>query len=110
MTAAVEHARALHRSPLAPDVARLHRLFTSDRSERRPDYQRDPALRRAYLGFFLPHNAVKIALLLERARREGALSVHREIPLAALARDANSPRAATKSAIAEPISRQPLRV
>ncbi|MCC7070473.1 MAG: hypothetical protein IT383_04065 [Deltaproteobacteria bacterium] len=71
--AAVEHARSLHRSPLAPDVARLHRLFTSDRAERRPDYQRDPALRRAYLGFFLPFNAVKIALLLDRARREGLL-------------------------------------
>ncbi|MBI1949105.1 MAG: hypothetical protein HYS27_25680 [Deltaproteobacteria bacterium] len=75
VVAAVEQARALHRSPLAPDVARLHRLFTSERAERRPDYQRDPALRRAYLGFFLPHNAVKIALLLERSRREGLLAV-----------------------------------
>ncbi len=72
-SAAVEHARGLHRSPLAPDVARLHRLFTSERAERRPDYQRDPALRRAYLGFFLPVNAVKIALVLARARRDGAL-------------------------------------
>ena len=71
--AAVAHARALHPAPLAPDVARLHRLFTSERSERRPDYMRDPVLRRAYLGFFLPHNAVKLALLLERARAEGLL-------------------------------------
>lgn len=75
VVAAVEHARALHRSPLAPDVARLHRLFTSERAERRPDYQHHPALRRAYLGFFLPHNAVKIALLLARARQEGALPI-----------------------------------
>lgn len=73
--AALAHARALHSSPLAPDVARLHRLFTSDRAERRPDYMRDPALRRAYLAFFLPFNAVKIALLLERARTEGALAL-----------------------------------
>lgn len=71
--AAVAHARALHPAPLAPDVARLHRLFTSERAERRPDYMRDPALRRAYLGFFLPHNAVKLALLLERARVEGLI-------------------------------------
>lgn len=76
--AAVEHARSLHRSPLAPDVARLHRLFTSERAERRPDYQRDPALRRAYLGFFLPYNAVKIALLLARSRREGVIPPLRE--------------------------------
>lgn len=72
--AAIAHARALHPAPLAPDVARLHRLFTSERAERRPDYMRDPALRRAYLGFFLPFNAVKIALLLDRVRAEGLIA------------------------------------
>ena len=65
-------AQASHPSPLAPDIARLSRLFTTDRSGRAQDYMRDPALRRAYLGFFVPTNAVKVALLLERLQREGA--------------------------------------
>jgi SAM-dependent methyltransferase len=54
-------------------VARLSALFTDARGHRRPTYMQDPALRRAYLGFFVPHNVARIALLLLRAAEEGLL-------------------------------------
>jgi hypothetical protein len=71
--AAVTIASGRHRSPLAADVIRLSALFTDARGQRRPTYMQDPALRRAYLGFFVPHNVARIALLLLRAIDEGAL-------------------------------------
>ncbi len=71
--ACVDAASALHRSALAPDVARLSALFTRERGARQRDYMRDPALRRAYLGFFVPHNVARIAGVLLRAQLEGAL-------------------------------------
>jgi len=72
--AAARIASERHRSPLAGDVARLSTLFTEARGQRRPTYMQDPALRRAYLGFFVPHNVARIALLLARAVDEGLLS------------------------------------
>lgn len=71
--AAVSVASGRHKSPLAADVARLSALFTDARGQRRPTYMQDPALRRAYLGFFVPHNVARIALSLLRAIDEGAL-------------------------------------
>jgi ribosomal protein RSM22 (predicted rRNA methylase) len=71
--AAVRIASERHRSPLAGDVARLSALFTDARGQRRPTYMQDPSLRRAYLGFFVPHNVARIALLLRRAIEEGHL-------------------------------------
>jgi SAM-dependent methyltransferase len=71
--AAVAIASGRHKSPLAADVARLSALFTDERGQRRPTYMQDPALRRAYLGFFVPHNVARIAHLLLRAIDEGAL-------------------------------------
>ncbi len=68
---AVGRARALHSSPLARDVGRLSRLFTTDRAERSQGYLRDPSARRAYLGFYVPLNAAKLALLLAQLVREG---------------------------------------
>src|SRR5262245_16594741 len=68
--AAIAWAEAQHRSPLARDVSRLSSLFTTERADRRVDYMRDPALARAYIAFYLPQYAAKIALLLEQARRE----------------------------------------
>jgi ribosomal protein RSM22 (predicted rRNA methylase) len=75
--AAIEIASRRHRSPLAADVARLSSLFTGARGQRRPTYMQDPAIRRAYLGFFVPHNVARIALLLCRAADEGHLDFAR---------------------------------
>lgn len=69
--AAIQRARAAHPSPLGGDVARLSRLFTTDRAARDPSYLRDRAARRAYLGFYAPQNAAKIALLLGQLVDEG---------------------------------------
>ena len=77
--AAVVLASRRHKSPLAADVQRLSTMFTSERGSRERTYMRDPALRRAYLGFFVPHNVARIALLLQRARGEGLLP-DRETP------------------------------
>ena len=77
--AAVTLASRRHKSPLAADVTRLSTMFTSERGSRDRSYMRDPALRRAYLGFFVPHNVARIANLLQRARSEGLLP-EREAP------------------------------
>ncbi|MDP2340023.1 MAG: small ribosomal subunit Rsm22 family protein [Deltaproteobacteria bacterium] len=77
--AAVALASRRHKSPLAGDVTRLSTMFTSERGSRERTYMRDPALRRAYLGFFVPHNVARIALLLQRAHQEGHLP-DREAP------------------------------
>ena len=57
----------------ASDVARLSRAFGEERAGRRADYMAHPASRGAYLAFFLPQYAAKIALLLAQARAEGLL-------------------------------------
>lgn len=58
---------------LGSDIQRLSRLFGEARADRRADYMADPALRRAYLAFFVPQYAAKIALLMDELRREGLL-------------------------------------
>ncbi len=71
--AAVKIASQRHKTPIAADVSRLSGLFTSERGSRDRNYMRDPALRRAYLGFFVPHNVARIALLLSRTQGDGLL-------------------------------------
>lgn len=71
--AALDEAERLHRTPLSQDVARLSKLFGADKAERDPAYLTDPGLRRAYLGFYAPRNAVRLALLLRSLERERAL-------------------------------------
>lgn len=73
--ACVDEAARLHSSALAPDVSRLSALFTDQRGGRSRTYMRDPALRRAYLAFWVPHNVARLTGLLERARAEGHLDV-----------------------------------
>lgn len=73
--AALASAQRAHRAPLARDVARLHGLFTHERSDRAAGYLREPALRRAYLGYFAPLNAVKVARLLVALQEERALAL-----------------------------------
>lgn len=60
---------------LGVKIRELSGLFGENRARRRADYMADPGLRRAYLAFFLPQYAAKIALLLERLRREGSLEL-----------------------------------
>lgn len=73
--AAAEAAARAHRGALAQDLARLHALFTSERRQREPGYLREPGLRRAYLGYFAPLNAVKIARLLAALAAEGRVAL-----------------------------------
>ena len=73
--ACIAHARQKHRSPLEPDIRRLSELFTTERGSRARTYMRDPALRRAYLGFFVPHNVAKLVLLLEQLAQEALLAL-----------------------------------
>ncbi len=70
-SACVELARSQHSSPIAPDVAHLSALFTGDRGGRSRTYMREPALRRAYLAFWVPHNVARLAGVLMRAVDEG---------------------------------------
>jgi ribosomal protein RSM22 (predicted rRNA methylase) len=72
--ACVAEAARLHPSAIAPDVARLSALFTDQRGGRRRTYMRDPALRRAYLAFWVPHNVARIAGLLQQALQEGHIA------------------------------------
>src|SRR5207244_12364218 len=50
---------------VAEGVRTLSRLFTKERNALGSDYFADPALRRAYLLYFLPVNAAKVASLLQ---------------------------------------------
>lgn len=59
--------RARHGEPdreVAQGVSTLSRLFTRERDALGSDYFADPALRRAYLLYFLPVNLAKVASLL----------------------------------------------
>lgn len=60
---------------LAPQIQRLSELFGAERSARRSDYMADPALRRAYLAFFVPQYAAKIAAILEQCAQEGLVDL-----------------------------------
>jgi hypothetical protein len=71
--AAVAVARSQHPAPLGPDVTRLSALFTDQRGSRATTYMREPAMRRAYLGFFVPHNVARLSGLLLQAHQEGVL-------------------------------------
>ncbi|MCP4500334.1 MAG: hypothetical protein GY822_10280 [Deltaproteobacteria bacterium] len=73
MDTAIVTARAQHRSPLAGDIRRLHTLLTMDHADRDPGYLRNAGLRRAYLGYYAPKNALKIAVLLQQLEAEGHL-------------------------------------
>ncbi len=71
--AAVAVARGQHAGALGPDVSRLSALFTDQRGSRSTTYMREPAMRRAYLAFFVPHNVARLSSLLLRAHQEGHL-------------------------------------
>ncbi|MEI6806054.1 MAG: small ribosomal subunit Rsm22 family protein, partial [Myxococcaceae bacterium] len=59
------HAKSIHASDLIPDIKALWKALTQERADSLSDYFRKPALRRAYLGYYMPLYAMKIASLLE---------------------------------------------
>lgn len=59
------HAKSKHASDLVPDIRALWKALTEERAESLSDYFRKPALRRAYLGYYMPLYVMKIASLLE---------------------------------------------
>ncbi len=71
---AYKAAMQMHKSDLSADVSRLWHTFTQNRSEEIHDYFREPALRRAYLGYYVPLYASKIALLIDHMVQEGHIS------------------------------------
>jgi SAM-dependent methyltransferase len=70
---ALDDAARLHSTPLSEDVAHLSRLFTKERGQRSASYLQSKGNRRAYLGFFAPRNALRVAHLLVALEDEGAL-------------------------------------
>ncbi|MES2503340.1 MAG: small ribosomal subunit Rsm22 family protein [Myxococcota bacterium] len=62
---AFQFAKSKHPSNLVADIRQLWKALTVDRSESLSDYFRKPGLRRAYLGYYMPLYAVKIARLLD---------------------------------------------
>ena len=77
-------AKSLHRSDLTYDIAQLWEALTLDRANALSTYFRSPALRRAYLGYYLPLYSAKIALLMEQMIREGHLTPSKIQPLRVL--------------------------
>ncbi|HEY1100109.1 MAG TPA: small ribosomal subunit Rsm22 family protein [Myxococcota bacterium] len=71
--ACIAVARGQHASSLGADVQRLSGLFTDQRGNRSSTYMREPAMRRAYLAFFVPHNVARLSSLLLQAHQEGLL-------------------------------------
>ncbi len=61
---AFQFAKSKHASDLVSDIRELWEALTVERSEGLAQYFRKPGLRRAYLGYYLPMYAMKIAALL----------------------------------------------
>lgn len=61
-------AKSKHSSDLLPDIRALWKVLTQERAESLSDYFRKPALRRAYLGYYMPLYTIKIASLLQTLR------------------------------------------
>ena len=58
-------AKSQHRSNLLPDIKALWKALTQERADSLSDYFRKPALRRAYLGYYMPLYVIKIASVLK---------------------------------------------
>lgn len=66
---------ALKSGAQARDIVELSRLFGEERSKRSSDYMTDPRLRAAYLAFFVPQYAAKVAGLLAMHERDGVMKL-----------------------------------
>ncbi|MBH1989537.1 MAG: hypothetical protein I8H72_05915, partial [Myxococcaceae bacterium] len=62
---AYSRAKSKHSSDLIPDIRLLWKALNTERADSLAGYFRKPALRRAYLGYYLPLYVSKIASLLE---------------------------------------------
>lgn len=72
--AAYKHAQSLHKSPIVKDISKLWQALTINRSEGLSSYFKDPALRRAYLGYYMPLYAAKMAILIHQLMTEGHIA------------------------------------
>jgi hypothetical protein len=68
---AYRFAQSMHRSDLVGDIGKLWQALTIERADSLADYFKNPALRRAYIGYYAPLYAAKIALLLRQMVLEG---------------------------------------
>ncbi len=78
------YAQGLHRSDLIGDIEKLWRALTLERADSLSNYFKNAGLRRAYMGYYMPLYAAKIALLLQRLTKEGFLPNFSEKPLRVL--------------------------
>jgi SAM-dependent methyltransferase len=69
----VAGAEGRDRRELVRDLAEVSAGFTRDRGQRDSGYMNEARRRRAYLAWFTPVNALRIAALLKRLRAEGLL-------------------------------------
>jgi ribosomal protein RSM22 (predicted rRNA methylase) len=83
-TQCYQHAQRLHRSDLISDIEKLWQALTLERADSLSSYFKNAGLRRAYLGYYMPLYAAKIALLLGRLTKEGFLSGFVEKPMRVL--------------------------
>ena len=83
-TNSYRHAERLHRSDLIGDIEKLWRVLTLERADSIASYFKNAGLRRAYMGYYMPLYAAKIALLLQRLAKEGSLPAFAEKPLRVL--------------------------
>jgi len=72
---AFHYAEKMHRSDIKGDIADLWHVFTTDRADSLKDYFRQAKYKRAYLGYYLPVYAAKIALILKRSQDEGLIEI-----------------------------------
>lgn len=78
---AFAYAKGQHKTPIEKDIQALWQVFTKKRSSELQSYFQKPSLRRAYLGYYLPLYAQKMALLLQKLQSEGHLVYSKPISL-----------------------------
>lgn len=83
-TRSYQYAQRLHRSDLIGDIEKLWQALTLERADSLSSYFKNAGLRRAYLGYYMPLYAAKIALLLQRLCKEGLLPGFAEKPMRVL--------------------------
>lgn len=84
LAAAAGPATDATRAEVARGVAELSRLFTRKRHDLTASYWGDPALRRAYLAYFLPVNLAKVQTLLDELPADWAAPRDDRRPLSML--------------------------
>lgn len=77
----LNNAKKMHRSDIVHDIKELWRDLTIERDIGVQKYFQRASGRRAYLGYYFPMYVAKVALLLERLKREGHFNALGSEPL-----------------------------